>query len=164
MTCDSWWLWLLLLWTNNLHYLNYWVSLGRFYLLDIHCDCFLISPLCGVAQTPDCGMLVIHLLISPLCGVAQTPDCGMPFIPFIYKPFLWCLSDARLRHASYFYPFEASLQTPDRCSIFLHPDCFTHDLFKWSTCVHHEPYFITNEVIMEYFKTWLSMAILYMCS
>ena len=60
---------------------------------------FLISPFCGVAQTPDCGMLVVHLpfislyvvslrrptvacllfllFISPLCGVAQTPDCGM---------------------------------------------------------------------------------------
>ena len=40
----------------------------------------LIIPLCGVAQTPDCGMLVIYFLISPLCGVAQTPDWGMPYI------------------------------------------------------------------------------------
>ena len=37
-----------------------------------------ISPLCGVAQTPDCGMLVVYLSsISPFCGVAQTPDCGI---------------------------------------------------------------------------------------
>ena len=43
---------------------------------------FLISPLCGVAQTPDCGMLVIYF-ISPFCGVAQTPDCGMLVIYFI---------------------------------------------------------------------------------
>ena len=37
---------------------------------------FLISPLCGVAQTPDCGMLVIYF-ISPFCGVAKTHDYGM---------------------------------------------------------------------------------------
>ena len=43
---------------------------------------FLTSPLCGVAQTPDCGMLVIYF-ISPLCGVAQTPDCGMLVIYFV---------------------------------------------------------------------------------
>ena len=42
-----------------------------------------ISPLCGVAQTPDCGMLVVYLsFISPLCGVAQTPDCGMATLAF----------------------------------------------------------------------------------
>ena len=50
---------IILLWTNQLHYWNYGVSLGRFYLLDIHCDYSYISPLCGVAQTPDCGMFVI---------------------------------------------------------------------------------------------------------
>ena len=67
-----------LLWINPLYYLNYQVSLGWFYLLDIHCDYSLISPFCGVAQTPDCGMLVVHLpVISPLCGVAPTPDCGI---------------------------------------------------------------------------------------
>ena len=59
---------------TSLYYLKYWVSLGRFYLLDIHCDCFLISPLCGVIQTPDCGILLFIYFISPLCGVAQTPD------------------------------------------------------------------------------------------
>ena len=61
--------------------LNYWVSLGRFYLLDIHFDYSYISPLWGVAQTPDCGMLVIS---------------------FTYKPFTWCRTDARLWHACYF--------------------------------------------------------------
>ena len=35
---------------------------------------YLISPLCGVAQTPDCGMLLFIYFASPLCGVAQTPD------------------------------------------------------------------------------------------
>ena len=55
-----------------------WVSLGWFYPLDIHCDYSFISPFCGVAQTPDCGMLVVHL-------------------PF-KKPFMWCRPDARLRH------------------------------------------------------------------
>ena len=77
-----------------------------------------IRPLCGVAQTPDCGMLVIYL-ISPLSGVAETPDCGMIVHYLFYKPCMWCRFDARLRHASYHDPFEASLQTPDRCMLFL---------------------------------------------
>ena len=36
---------------------------------------YFISPLRGVAETPDCGIS----LISPLCGVAQMPDCGISF-------------------------------------------------------------------------------------
>ena len=82
MTCDDHDYYLL--WTNPLYYLNYRVSLGWFYLLDIHYDWFLISPLCRVAETPDCGMLVNYLL---------------------YKPFMWCRSDARLRHARYLLSF-----------------------------------------------------------
>ena len=116
MTCDLWWLWLLLYWTNPFYYLNYWVSLGRFYLLDIHCDYFLISPLCGVAQTPDCGMLVIYLL---------------------YKPFMWCRSDARLRHAFCCRPFEASLQTPDRCIFISILGLHIHVLYEQPACVQH---------------------------
>ena len=51
--------------------------LGWFYLLDTHCDYSFISPLCGVAQTPDCGMFVFYFQI---------------------KTFMWCRSDARLWH------------------------------------------------------------------
>ena len=32
---------------------------------------------------------------------------------------MWCRSDARLWHAVIYYPFEASLQTPDRCILIL---------------------------------------------
>ena len=39
--------------------------------------------------------------ISPLCGVAQTPDCGIVVNYFHYKPFMWWRSDARLWHACY---------------------------------------------------------------
>ena len=60
---------------------------------------YFISPLCGVAQTPDCGMLLFIYFISPLCGVAQTPDCSNAIIYLPYKPFMWCRSDARLWHA-----------------------------------------------------------------
>ena len=81
---------------------------------------FNISPLRDVAQTFNCGTLVIYFHykplsrcrldvrlrhdlsftfnISPLCGVALMPDCGMLI---------------------YFLPFEASLQTPDRSSVIL---------------------------------------------
>ena len=37
--------------------------------------------------------------ISPLCDVAQTSDCGTLVIYFQYKPFMWCRSDVRLWHA-----------------------------------------------------------------
>ena len=43
---------------------------------------FDISPLCDVAQTSDCGTLVIYFDISPLCDVAQTSDCGILAIYF----------------------------------------------------------------------------------
>ena len=62
-------LWSLLLWTNHLYYVYYWESLGRFYLLDIHCDYSLISPLCGVAPTPDCGIIISAFSAR---GVIQT--------------------------------------------------------------------------------------------
>ena len=39
--------------------------------------------------------------ISPLCGVAETPDCGMLVIYLPYKPFMWCRSDAQLWHVCY---------------------------------------------------------------
>ena len=73
-----------------------------------------ISLLCGVAQTPDCGMFVIYLFfISPLCGVAQTPDCG---IVNLFATFRGVISDTRSVH-----------------SIFT-PVLYVH---IFSACVHH---------------------------
>ena len=46
-------------------------------------------------------VIVIIYFISPLCGVAETPDCGMLVIYLPYKPFMWCRSDARLWHVCY---------------------------------------------------------------
>ena len=60
------------------------------------------SPLCDVAQTSDCGTLVIYFHISPLCDVAQTSDCGILAIYFRYKPFSRCRLDVRLWHAMLF--------------------------------------------------------------
>src|SRR3954465_15190159 len=52
---------------------------------------FLISPWCGVAKTPDCGisfkaLYVVSLrrptvafLLKPFSGVAKTPDRGISF-------------------------------------------------------------------------------------
>ena len=76
-------------------------------------------------RRPTVANLLFIFLISPLWGVTQTPDCGMPVIYFRYKPFMWRRLDARLRHALFYYPFEASLQTPDRCILFLFPDCLS---------------------------------------
>ena len=135
MTCDLWWLWWLLLWTNHLHYFNYWVSLGRFYLLDIHCDYLFYKPFMWCRWDARLWHCLLFIdFISPLCGVAQTPDCGM-FVILLYKPFMWRRSDARLRHALYYYPFKVSLQTPDRCIFNFLLTCivsFNLGLTKWS--------------------------------
>ena len=81
MTYDYYYL-LLLLWTNHLYYLNYWVSLGWFYLLDIPCDYSHISPLCGVAQTPDCGLLSFIIFLR---GVTQTLVWSRYFLSFGFR-------------------------------------------------------------------------------
>ena len=48
---------------------------------------FYKSPFCDVAQTSDCGIVIIFNK-SPFCDVAQTSDCGSTVIYFQYKPFL----------------------------------------------------------------------------
>ena len=58
------------------------------------------------------------MIISPLCGVAQTPDCGRFVISFTYKPFMWHRLDARLWHACYFIYFISPL-----CGVAQTPDC-----------------------------------------
>ena len=71
---------------------------------DIPCDYFLISPFCGVAQTPDCGMLVLHLsFVSPLCGVAPTPDCGIIISAFSARGVIQTL----VWHQYYYSAFSA---------------------------------------------------------
>src|SRR3954469_2758625 len=136
---------------------------------DARLQHFFESPLCGVAQTPDCGisfkaLYVVslrrptaafllkpfmwcrsdarlqHFFESPLCGVAQTPDCGISFkalsvvslrrptVAFLLKPFMWCRSDARLWHFLFHYPFETSLQTSDRHTLFIIGHCINFRL------------------------------------
>ena len=88
-------------------------------------------------RRPTVACLLFIYLIRPLCGVAQTPDCGM-FIILLYKPFMWRRSDARLRHALYYYPFKVSLQTPDRCIFNFLLTCimsFILGLTKWSRII-----------------------------
>ena len=80
----------------------------------------LISPLCGVVQAPDCGMFVIYLsFISPLCGVAQTPDCG---IVNLFATFRGVISDTRSVH---------SIFTPV-LHVHIFPACM-HHRFLWQT-------------------------------
>ena len=125
-------------------------------------------------RRPTVACLLFIFPISPLCGVAQTPDCGMLIIIYSYKPFMWRRSDVRLRHALFYYPFEASLQTPDRCILFLFFDClfmfyknnllacvmnFIAWLTKWSwnVSVHHLLYFTCVHNVCEYIQSthWL---------
>ena len=107
MTCDSWWLWSLLLWTNHLYYVYYWVSLGWFYLLDIHCDYSFISPLCGVAQTPDCGIIISAFSAR---GVIQTLVWHQYYYFCIYRS--RSHSDTRLAPVLLFciFPLEESFR------------------------------------------------------
>ena len=93
-----------------------------------------ISPLCGVAQTPDCGMFVIYLLfISPLCGVAQTPDCGSVNS---FAPFRGIISDTRSVH---------SISTP-----VLHAHFFT--CMRASRLFVH---FVTDVIIIKIFRSMI---------
>ena len=73
---------------------------------------FDISPLCDVAQTSDCGIIVIYFLYKPFmrCRIDVRLWHILSFT-FQYKPFMWCRPDARLRHVNLLLPFEASLQT-----------------------------------------------------
>ena len=50
-------------------------------------------------RRPTVALLLFTFDISPLCDVAQTSDCGMLVIYFQYKPFMWCRSNVRLWHA-----------------------------------------------------------------
>ena len=50
-------------------------------------------------RRPTVALLSFTFDISPLCDVAQTSDCGTLVIYFWYKPFMWCRSDVRLWHA-----------------------------------------------------------------
>ena len=86
-------------------------------------------------RCPTMACLLFIYFRSPLCGVAETPDCGM-FVTYLpYKPFRWRRADTRLRHALYYYPFKVSLQTPDRCIFNFLLMCivsFILGLTKWS--------------------------------
>ena len=81
---------------------------------------FDVSPLCDVAQTSDCGIIVIYFHYKPfsICRLDVRLWHALSFT-FQYKPFMWCRPDARLRHVNLLLPFEASLQTPDRSSAIL---------------------------------------------
>ena len=56
-------------------------------------------------RRPTVARLLFTSDISPLCDVAQTSDCGILIIYFQYKPFMWCRLDVRLWHALLF-PFQ----------------------------------------------------------
>ena len=45
--------------------------------------------------------------ISPLCDVAQTSDCGTLVIYFQYKPFMWCRLDVWLWHSCHLLSIQA---------------------------------------------------------
>ena len=103
------------------------------------------------------------ILFELLCIPGTVLPLGYSLWLLSYKPFMWCRSDARLRHALYYYPFEASLQTPDRCILFLPYYCIVKLWIK-CLCASWVLFFVTDVVIIEYFWAWLSSDILYLCS
>ena len=79
----------------------YWVSLGWFYPLDILCDLSFISPLCGVAQTPDCGIVI---LFTTFWGVfSDTRSVHSIFTPVLHTHVLI----ARVHHRFSFTSWQA---------------------------------------------------------
>ena len=94
-------------------------------------------------------------LLSPLCGVAKTPDCEISF-----KPFMWCRLDARLRHAFYLFTFRGV--APDTRSVFSYlfylsspailPLLYEHHpLFMTHSCIHW--LYLLSELSCEYFQS-----------
>ena len=82
------------------------------------------------------GLTLLLLELWSIPGTVLPP--GYSLWLFSYKPFMWCRSDARLRHAFCCRPFEASLQTPDRCIfLFLFSGLHIHVLYEQPACVHH---------------------------
>ena len=87
----------------------------------------------GTVPPPGYSLwLCLYIYISPLGGVAQTPDCGMFVISFSYKPFMWRRSDARLWQVRYFIYLQAlyvvSLRRPTvACLLFY----LLHKPFMW---------------------------------
>ena len=49
-----------------------------------------ISLYVVLLRRPTVACLLFIYFISPLCGVAETPDYAMLVIYLLYKPFLWC--------------------------------------------------------------------------
>ena len=75
-----------------------------------------------------------------------------PTVAFLLKPFMWCRSDARLRHDLSYFPFEASLQTLDRCILFLLPYCISiFHINNLHVCIMDFVYFVTDVMIIKYF-------------
>ena len=67
----------------------------------------------------------------------RRPTVACLLLILLYKPFMWCRSDARLRHAFCCRPFEASLQTPDRCIFISILGLHIHVLYEQPACVQH---------------------------
>ena len=83
-------------------------------------------------------------------------------ISFIYKPFMWCRPDARLRQDLFYFPLEASLQTLDRCILSYSRNAFYMN--NLHACIMNFVYFVTDVMIIKYFGAWLPLVILYPCS
>ena len=67
---------------------------------------FDISPLCDVAQTSDCGIIVIYFHYKPFSRCRLDARLWHVLLfTFQYKPFMWCRLDARLRHVEFVSTF-----------------------------------------------------------
>ena len=149
------------------YYYNFVLTLYIIWVIEYPCDgstswIFTVNiykPFMLSLRRPTVACLLFIYFISPLCGVAQTPDCGMLLIIYSYKPFMWRRSDVRLRHALIYYPFEASLQTLGRCILFLLPYyIFIFYMNNLHACILDFVYFVTDVMIIEYFfVTWLPL-------
>ena len=117
---------------------------------------FLISPLCGVAQTPDCGMLVVLLsFISPLCGVAPTPDCGIIISAFSARGVIQTL----VWHQYYYFCIFRSRSHSDTR--------LAPSILFWyilTICVHHDLSYISWQMCVLSSLTRSMFDILYPCS
>ena len=54
-------------------------------------------------RRPTAAVLLFTLNMIPFCDVTPTSDCGTHVFYFQFKPFTWCLLDARLWHDLYLF-------------------------------------------------------------
>ena len=106
MTCDLWWLWLLLLWTNPFILFEVLSIPGTVLPPGYSLWLFSYKPFMWCRSYAWLWHAVIYLIYKPFMWYRSDARLWHAVIYLLYKPFMWCCSDARLWHAVIYLPYE----------------------------------------------------------